>query len=480
MRKRTHHKQRRELQSTIMLNILNADILALILNHMDTRSIARLASAITATRAACVEVLRSRERNARRVFHAKPTRFKTWIAYLAYIEKRYEQIQTSPLAAGLMRSCFVSETGQVMTFGMDDPPGSPKTERRPTGLLGLGTIRTNSRCTVVQIPKPIFTLDSKRIHSVSAASSYTAAVSHTGSVYTWGNGGDGRLGHGNTSHEHTPKHVSSLIGTFIIAVATGNAHCIATTIEGAVFAWGRSHYGQCGLGAFRTTHSTPTEMNAMPRGCKIAHAAAGRDHSLVVTNTGSVYAFGRGHTGQLGCGPDVKKLHTPNRVKRLHQQYAKRVATGSYHSIALCEPGKVYTWGSNSFGELGLGWCNAGIMSIPTQVYSLRAVTVRDINASDALSCAISTNGELFMWGDTALTGRTGEANTTAPIRVHTLAGENIAGIAIGDAHAIATAKNGHIFIWGLQLPCGHGPQRLTGYRTAHQPHTLSNIPTSQ
>jgi hypothetical protein len=80
--------------------------------------------------------------------------------------------------------------------------------------------------------------------------------------------------------------------------------------------------------------------------------AAGWWHSLALTESGEVYAWGSNGRGQLGLG-DTEDRHTPTQVPGLGR--VKAIAAGGEHSLALTESGEVYAWGSNGHGQLGLG-----------------------------------------------------------------------------------------------------------------------------
>lgn len=68
-------------------------------------------------------------------------------------------------------------------------------------------------------------------------------MSRAGSVYTWGVGGNGCLGHGDAADSHVPKRVQALAGHRVFTVAAGDSHCLAVTKSGEVFSWGLDQHG---------------------------------------------------------------------------------------------------------------------------------------------------------------------------------------------------------------------------------------------
>jgi alpha-tubulin suppressor-like RCC1 family protein len=85
---------------------------------------------------------------------------------------------------------------------------------------------------------------------------------------------------------------------------------------------------------------------------RVIAVAAGWEHSLALTESGEVYAWGWNKGGRLGLG-DRKKRLVPTKVPGLTE--VKAIAAGGAHSLALTESGEMYAWGWNWFGQLGLG-----------------------------------------------------------------------------------------------------------------------------
>ena len=74
------------------------------------------------------------------------------------------------------------------------------------------------------------------------------ALSAEGEVYSWGEGDDGKLGHGNKNSCDRPRVVDALRGRDIISVSCGGAHSAAITATGELFTWGKGRYGRLGHG----------------------------------------------------------------------------------------------------------------------------------------------------------------------------------------------------------------------------------------
>jgi alpha-tubulin suppressor-like RCC1 family protein len=119
------------------------------------------------------------------------------------------------------------------------------------------------------------------IISASGGRAHTTIVSKKGNVYSWGNGHNFQLGHGDGKDQSMPKLVDALLGQQAVKISSGWGHNLILTAEGKVWSWGWNQDGQLGIGS--------TEHSAVPRqvpgltGVKIVDVAAGSDHSLLLT-----------------------------------------------------------------------------------------------------------------------------------------------------------------------------------------------------
>lgn len=95
--------------------------------------------------------------------------------------------------------------------------------------------------------------------------------------------------------------------------------------------------------------------------------ACGLSHTVVCTDNGKVWTFGAGRQGQLGTNELHENQDLPVLISdpknNMHEAEEDQicskpvieVATGSHHSVALRQDGRVYSWGSNANGRLGHG-----------------------------------------------------------------------------------------------------------------------------
>lgn len=81
-------------------------------------------------------------------------------------------------------------------------------------------------------------------------------------VYSWGNGDGGRLGHGDSSSREEPTLVQELQGKTMVSIGCGSTYSAAISSQGELYTWGRGNYGRLGHGS-SDDHSTPTLVTAL-------------------------------------------------------------------------------------------------------------------------------------------------------------------------------------------------------------------------
>ncbi|WP_338037175.1 hypothetical protein [Natronosporangium hydrolyticum] len=120
-------------------------------------------------------------------------------------------------------------------------------------------------------------------------------------------------------------------GVVVTQVAAGSAHSLALTTTGQVLAWGANGFGQLGDGT-NDSDVVPVEVS-QPGGLTVSAIAAGSVHSLAVTATGQVIAWGAAGNGQLGNGnPVSRNVPVPSSLPA--QTTVTDIAGGGAHSLA--------------------------------------------------------------------------------------------------------------------------------------------------
>ena len=210
-----------------------------------------------------------------------------------------------------------------------------------------------------------------------------------GKLYSWGSGDYGRLGHGDNLNQKLPKAVDVLRDKDVRKFACGARHCIALGSDGTVYSWGYGGDGQLGHGDFQI-QTMPTVVKAL-QGEGVIDVSCGEKHSLALTSGGDVYSWGDGSLGQLGLG-DSRKQHTPSRIMELAGKMILQCSAGHFHSACVEDTGAVYSWGAGQSGRLGIG-DEANVMT-PTLVEELQDAGIQTVRCFAEHTMAINVATE--------------------------------------------------------------------------------------
>ena len=95
---------------------------------------------------------------------------------------------------------------------------------------------------------------------IAAGYDYSLAIQKDGSLYAWGDNGDGQLGLGDTTARLIPTRVGN--ATNWVAVAAGYHHCLGVKADGTLWVWGNNVMGQLGCSEIPLIRRPPSELGA--------------------------------------------------------------------------------------------------------------------------------------------------------------------------------------------------------------------------
>lgn len=299
--------------------------------------------------------------------------------------------------------------------------------------------------------------------AVAAGQSHSLAVTSTGRVYAFGYNGRGQLGNGTTTNSDVPVPSSVPAGVQITTVAAGWDDSFGLTSTGTLYAWGMNKYGELGDGTYKQRLS-PVLVH-FPAGVAIVAIAAGEYHTLAVSSTGTVYAWGFNGYGQLGNGTTVNS-NLPQVVPLDPSVVATSVGAGDNHSLVVTSTGTVYSFGRNDFGQLG---DDSTVDSpVPVQVQlpsSVFAVAVSAGGVSPTAkapegdySNAVTSTGQVYSWGygGEAELGTGNLQSSTVPVLTQLPAGVTATAIGSGPNYAHALTSTGAVYYWGAKSSGSH------------------------
>ena len=274
---------------------------------------------------------------------------------------------------------------------------------------------------------------------VAGGGYHSLTLKSDGTVWSWGRNNYGQIGNGKRFKKNTPVLVNNL--TDVIAIASGTWHSLALKQDGTVWTWGRNDYGQLGNGTFKNKQ-TPVRTKDL---ADVIAIAGGYLHSLALKSDGTAWAWGNNWSGQLGNETVAGVSNIPVQVNSL--QNISSIACGGSHNLAIrSSDGVVWTWGDNTYGQLGNG---TSVNSFyPTQVTGINGATA--ITGGYMHSLALLSGGTVWGWGNS----RYGQLGNDSPLErisvpVQTKNTTDISGISSLGWHNLALDLDGIIWAWG-------------------------------
>uniref|UniRef100_A0A667YXT2 Regulator of chromosome condensation (RCC1) and BTB (POZ) domain containing protein 1 n=1 Tax=Myripristis murdjan TaxID=586833 RepID=A0A667YXT2_9TELE len=269
-------------------------------------------------------------------------------------------------------------------------------------------------------------------------------------VYVFGLNCSNCLGTGDSLSTIVPKKLDFLSGRKVISLSYGSGpHILLATEDGELFAWGHNGYSQLGNG---TTNQgvAPVLVSANLLNKKVTEVACGSHHSMALTDSGEVYAWGYNNCGQVGSGSTANQP-TPRRVSNcLQNKVAVGIVCGQTSSLAVVDNGEVYGWGYNGNGQLGLG--NNGNQLTPCRLVALQGLCVQQIVSGYAHSLALTDEGLLFAWGANTYgqLGTGNKSNQLSPVQIMTEKERIVEIAACHSTHtSAAKTQSGQVYMWG-------------------------------
>ncbi len=210
---------------------------------------------------------------------------------------------------------------------------------------------------------------------LAAGFAHACLRADSGKIKCWGDNSFGQLGLGDNQHrgdaagelgDNLP--VVDLGGRAAVEAVNGNFHSCARLDDGTVKCWGYNSNGQLGSGDTQARGDAPGEMgSALPAanlgsGRSAAQLVAGGAHTCARLDNGAVKCWGSNSFGQLGLGDTVDRgVLSTDMGDRLPAvdlgtgRFALELAAGGTHTCARLDNGAVKCWGYNLSGQLGIG-----------------------------------------------------------------------------------------------------------------------------
>lgn len=273
-----------------------------------------------------------------------------------------------------------------------------------------------------------------------------AIIKDDGSLWLWGRNNYGQTGLDTNYNYSSPTQLGT--ETNWASITTGYKHTLASKTDGTLWAWGQNYdTGQLGNNSigngFMQTVSSPVMI--MTAGNSWSSLSAGFDFSVAVRSDGKLFIWGSNSYGQLGTG---NKIHRSSPFQISSDTTWSKAVAGSFFVLALKKDGSLWSWGNNSHGRLGLG--NVVHRSSPVMVGSQNDWT--DISSASATSYGLRSGGIAYGWGyglSNAIPQYGTNENKSSPFQIVT--DKTWTKICVGNV-GVAGISSGAIYTWGINF----------------------------
>lgn len=252
---------------------------------------------------------------------------------------------------------------------------------------------------------------------VVGGDSHSLALNQDGTIWAWGNNGNGQLGDGTAVNKNTPIQVPGLSN--VVKIAAGAYHSLAIKSDGTLWNW-----GSWGVG----NSSVPIKVDGLSN---IVDVAAGNYYTLALKSDGTVWAWGY-NCGNLGDGSNEDR-YSPVQVQNLTDVKAIYAICNS--SFAIKNDGTIWAWGYN--GNYNLGDGTNTNRNVPVKI---NIDNVKEIAVGSSLTAFLKNDGTIWGCGNSYI-----NAQTLQPL--YGVSG--VKKISAGVGHLLALKEDGTIYSLG-------------------------------
>jgi hypothetical protein len=182
------------------------------------------------------------------------------------------------------------------------------------------------------------------------------------------------------------KILNELCYKGVIDFKDNRTNVIARTINGQLYSWEKFNH---------SIHKLSLTQYLSDK--QIIDICCGVDHSLVLTNSGEVYAWGQNRRAQIGDERNHNHS-TPIKLNAFNGEKVTNISCGGWHSMARTESGRVFSWGRNHFGQLGLN-NNDEDVNKPSIISLSNKTPIEKISCGYGHSLLLSQNGDIIWFG---------------------------------------------------------------------------------
>ncbi|XP_054786906.1 ultraviolet-B receptor UVR8-like isoform X1 [Prosopis cineraria] len=308
-----------------------------------------------------------------------------------------------------------------------------------------------------------------------AGPGHSIAVTSKGVVYSFGSNNSGQLGHGTTEEQWRPCPIRSLQGIRIIQAACGAGRTMLISDSGQVYAFGKDSFGEAEIGAQGPKIVTTPLLVESLKNIFVVQAVIGNFFTAVLSREGRVYTFSWGSDARLGHHTDLNDKQPHPLLGALEHIPVVQIAAGYCYLLCLaCQPSgmSVYSVGCGLGGKLGHG--SRTDEKYPRLIEQFQNLNLQPmVVAAGAWHAAIvGQDGRVctWGWGRYGCLGHGNEDCESVPKVVEALSDVKAVHVATGDYTTFVVSDNGDVYSFGCgeSSSLGHNAGNDDGQGNGH------------
>ena len=267
-------------------------------------------------------------------------------------------------------------------------------------------------------------------------------------LWTWGANQQGKLGDNTETGRSSPGTTSGGGTNWKQVSCGGSASSGAIKTDGTLWTWGNDTYGKLGAGGAGgpsgTSRSSPVTVAG--GGTNWKQVSMGSSASAAIKTDGTLWTWGRGTSGVLG-ETSLSNRSSPGTTTGGGTNWKQVSMDGSFSGAAIKTDGTLWTWGSNTNGQLGTG--NTTDRSSPGTTAG-GGTNWKQVSCGDKAFAAVKTDGTLWTCGYNNA-GQLGNNSVTNRSSPGTTAGGGTNWKQVGIARTMCGAikTDGTLWTWG-------------------------------
>jgi prepilin-type N-terminal cleavage/methylation domain-containing protein len=246
--------------------------------------------------------------------------------------------------------------------------------------------------------------------SIVQGGNFTCALGSNSKAYCWGDNiwaVSVGIGDGTTLARNTPVAVAQgampggvTVKSLAVSGIAGFHMCLIGSDDKS-YCWGKNWAGALGDGT-QTDRTSPVAVlaGAVPGGTTPKSISVGNYHTCMVGSNDKIYCWGLNNSSELGVSGGFRTTPVATLTGSMPAGVIKSVFAGRDKTCAIGSSDRAYCWGSNQFGNLGVGvWSDYNYNPVTVANGEMLTGTFKSVSPGFLHSCGVSLDNKAYCWG---------------------------------------------------------------------------------